>query len=235
VASILPEFVTNVMLNDDRNTKRGSETLLPQALYRGLYMRVAKDLGVDPSYVSRVARGERKSSQVENALRQEIHEISRKLGPRGASAIAGDHRSNGGKRIKSFVRSNRAWLRQEWLRQSHSHPHFKFIKLSPQRRVSPVMPLVDEAVKMTKLSLREMPSVSMRAAEQHGRVRQTQKYTPVALVEDFNLIRRCVNTLAEKHFNELDTHLLFHDLAQLGEVMDVQLQWSLRNFLSVSN
>jgi len=67
------------MLNDNRTTKRNSETLLPQALYRGLYMRVAKNLGVDPSYVSRVARGERNSIQVENALRQEILEISRKL------------------------------------------------------------------------------------------------------------------------------------------------------------
>ena len=34
----------------------------------GLYSRVARRLGVDRSYVSRVARGERSSEQVEDAL-----------------------------------------------------------------------------------------------------------------------------------------------------------------------
>jgi len=223
------------MLNDNRTTKRNSETLLPQALYRGLYMRVAKNLGVDPSYVSRVARGERNSIQVENALRQEILEISRKLGRRGAASAIAPGGQAGGRRLKSFVRRNRPWLRQEWLRQSQSHPTFRALKLSSQKRVSPVMPLLDEAVKMMRLSLREMPTAPMKAAEQHGRVRRRQKYSPIALCEDYNLIRRCMTNLAEKHFNELDTHLLFHDLAQLGEVMDVQLQSALRKFLGAPN
>jgi uncharacterized protein VirK/YbjX len=180
-----------------------------------------------------VARGERKSTQVEAALRQEIREISRKLGRHGAtSGIVGDHgHSTAGKRLKSFVKQNRAWFRQEWLRQSQSHPDFGSIKLSPQRRVSPVIPLVNEAVKMMRLSLKEIPTVPLKAAEHHGRTRRTQKYTPTALVEDYNLIRRCMTNLAEKHFSELDSHLLFHDLAQLGEVMDVQLQSALRSFL----
>ena len=42
---------------------------------RGLYQRVARQLGVDPSYVSRVARSERKSKAVENALERELEKI----------------------------------------------------------------------------------------------------------------------------------------------------------------
>ncbi len=42
------------------------------SLFRGIYNRVAKRLGVDPSYVSRVARGERKSAAVEKALAEEV-------------------------------------------------------------------------------------------------------------------------------------------------------------------
>jgi hypothetical protein len=42
------------------------------SLCRGIYNRVAQKLGCDPSYVSRVARGERKSEAVSNALRAEI-------------------------------------------------------------------------------------------------------------------------------------------------------------------
>jgi hypothetical protein len=47
----------------------------PVSLFRGVYDRVAKRLGVDPSYVSRVARGERKSAAVEQALADEVRAI----------------------------------------------------------------------------------------------------------------------------------------------------------------
>jgi hypothetical protein len=41
----------------------------------GLYSRVARQLQVDRSYVSRVARGERHSEQVERALTTEFDRI----------------------------------------------------------------------------------------------------------------------------------------------------------------
>jgi transcriptional regulator with XRE-family HTH domain len=44
-------------------------------LYHGLYSRVARQLAVDRSYVSRVARGERRSPRVEAALRNELRRI----------------------------------------------------------------------------------------------------------------------------------------------------------------
>lgn len=54
---------------------RRSRELARYARYRGLYSRVAKQLGVDRSYVSRVARGERRSQRVEAALRAELKRI----------------------------------------------------------------------------------------------------------------------------------------------------------------
>jgi hypothetical protein len=42
---------------------------------RGLYGRVARHLDVDPSYVSRVARGERQSAAVVSVLRRELNKI----------------------------------------------------------------------------------------------------------------------------------------------------------------
>src|SRR5271156_558505 len=42
---------------------------------RGLYGRVASRLKVDPSYVSRVARGERRSSEIEASLESELRRI----------------------------------------------------------------------------------------------------------------------------------------------------------------
>lgn len=42
------------------------------SLFRGLYARVAYDLGVDASYISRVARGERRSKAAESAIDREF-------------------------------------------------------------------------------------------------------------------------------------------------------------------
>jgi len=52
---------------------RAPKDLSPQL--RGLYERVARQLGVDPSYVSQVARGQSQSALVENALRHELTQI----------------------------------------------------------------------------------------------------------------------------------------------------------------
>ena len=70
------------------------------SLCRGIYNRVAQKVGCDPSYVSRVARGERTSQVVSEALRAEIqltwaklaqgapeiHEKAPRRKSRGASA-----------------------------------------------------------------------------------------------------------------------------------------------------
>ncbi len=45
------------------------------SLIRGLYGRVARRLKVDPSYVSRVARGERQSDAIEASLERELRRI----------------------------------------------------------------------------------------------------------------------------------------------------------------
>jgi hypothetical protein len=45
------------------------------SLFRGFYGRVARKLDLDPSYVSRVARGERQSEPIEAALEREMNRI----------------------------------------------------------------------------------------------------------------------------------------------------------------
>jgi phage FluMu protein Com len=45
------------------------------ALFRGLYARVAQDLGVDASYISRIAHGKRKSKVAEKALTREFNKV----------------------------------------------------------------------------------------------------------------------------------------------------------------
>jgi hypothetical protein len=45
------------------------------SLFRGMYSRVARDLGVDVSYISRIARGEQKSEVAEKALNREFRKI----------------------------------------------------------------------------------------------------------------------------------------------------------------
>lgn len=46
----------------------------------GIYSRVARRLGVDRTYVSRVARGERRSPEIEAALIQDFESTKEELG-----------------------------------------------------------------------------------------------------------------------------------------------------------
>jgi hypothetical protein len=63
-------------------TKTDTTTLSFEALsvFRGIYKRVADQLQVDPSYVSRVARGERNAPHISDALRKEIARVLGKAG-----------------------------------------------------------------------------------------------------------------------------------------------------------
>jgi len=65
-------------MNGDK-TNSNMTSIPSVSLFRGIYNRVAKKLGVDPSYVSRVARGERKSAVVEKALADEVRIIREHL------------------------------------------------------------------------------------------------------------------------------------------------------------
>jgi hypothetical protein len=58
------------------------------SLFRGLYARVARDLGIDVSYVSRVARGERKSKVAEKALFREFKKVASVM--RNGSVLTGE-------------------------------------------------------------------------------------------------------------------------------------------------
>jgi hypothetical protein len=62
------------------------------SLIRGLYHRVAEQLGVDPSYVSRVARNERNSAKVKAALQRELGKIVDSMNKRGITDTRGNSR-----------------------------------------------------------------------------------------------------------------------------------------------
>jgi hypothetical protein len=67
---------------------RKAQLNLP-SFYRGVYKRVADQLGVDPSYVSRVARGERTSHTISRALENELkHSLASAQSRRVARAAA---------------------------------------------------------------------------------------------------------------------------------------------------
>src|SRR5436305_15158501 len=116
----------------------------------------------------------------------------------GRSPLAEDrpvHR--GQKRLGSLVKRHRNSIQRDWLHHSQSDPGHRRLKLSAQKRTSPVLPLVDEALRSMKFTPKEMAHMGMRAAAQHGRLRRGQGYTTTGLVGDYNLIRRCVSALAE--------------------------------------
>jgi hypothetical protein len=85
----------------------GTPYSLP-SLFRGLYSRVARKLRIDPSYVSRVARGERESEAIARALEVEIRRVSMLASRNGHSQASRDNGSSAGKKAKrTRVRQSR--------------------------------------------------------------------------------------------------------------------------------
>jgi hypothetical protein len=72
------------------------------SLFRGFYGRVARKLDLDPSYVSRVARGERQSETIEAALEREM---SRILALAGTNHNGANH--NGAKKKQTAKKRNK--------------------------------------------------------------------------------------------------------------------------------
>jgi transcriptional regulator with XRE-family HTH domain len=223
------------MHRDNSSTTLNPGIQSPQTLYRGLYVRIARKLGVDPSYVSRVARGDRRSSQVESALLQALEEINWQLGCSSSAAESRLSRPRGAaKRLKILVKQNRSHIRKQWLAHSQADPNLKRVKVATRKRTAPILPVIEETMKVMKLSLKEMATASMKAAEQHGRLRQAQGFTAMALVEEYNLVRRCVFALAQEHLQQMDPRLLIQDLTQFGEALDLQTQRALRDYLAAA-
>jgi len=223
------------MYRDNSSTHVKTEMRSPQTLYRGLYVRIARKLGVDPSYVSRVARGARRSEEVESALGQALEEINQQLS-RGSST-----RKNGfartatsANRLKILLKQNRSRIREQWLAHSQSDTNLRRVKIVNQKRTAPILPVLDETTKFMELSLKEMATASMKAAQRHGRLRQAQGFTAMGLVEEYNLVRRCVFALALEHCRQMDAHLLIKDLTQFGEALDLQTQRALQDFLATT-
>lgn len=65
--------------NGDKKQFSTNPVLNRHQLYRGIYSRVAKELGIDRSYVSRVASGERKSDRVQKALVRELQRVEKMM------------------------------------------------------------------------------------------------------------------------------------------------------------
>lgn len=57
--------------------RNGNALLAWHLLHRGVYARVARKLGIDASYVSRVAAGQRESDRIRKALLAELERIHR--------------------------------------------------------------------------------------------------------------------------------------------------------------
>jgi len=68
-------------------TEYENALLKAHRLHVGLYRRVADKLGVDTSYVSRVATGQRKGPKILRALLDELHEIQRSLRGKGPLSL----------------------------------------------------------------------------------------------------------------------------------------------------
>jgi transcriptional regulator with XRE-family HTH domain len=72
----ISDILESPMAKQNKNGKSdGDAQLRWHRLHLGLYARVARRMGVNPSYVSRVATGKRQSSDIKKAILRELGRI----------------------------------------------------------------------------------------------------------------------------------------------------------------
>jgi hypothetical protein len=90
------------------DTEHDEALLEAHRLHTGVYRRVADKLGVDPSYVSRVATGQRDGVLVRDALLDELRKIARYLSEsaqrKKPNSMSGLKRATKGRGSKAVVR-----------------------------------------------------------------------------------------------------------------------------------
>src|SRR5262249_9124924 len=127
------------MLNKVNRDLASGVGIRPELAYvrlRGIYARVARKLKVDISYVSRVARGERYSEDVERAIQKEVAELTRD--ENGAGSFGPNETASRlatSKPVHTLVKLNSPWLREEWLIQCMAHPKLSAAKLTRAERL----------------------------------------------------------------------------------------------------
>ena len=80
------------------------------SLFRGFYGRIARQLDIDPSYVSRVARGARQSATIEAALEREMNRIIKLAANNHNGANHNGAGKNGAKQKQSANKKNKKVL-----------------------------------------------------------------------------------------------------------------------------
>lgn len=197
-------------------------TLQPHIMYRGLYVKVAKQFDVDPSYVSRVASGQRRSREIEQALRVEIDAINQRAGLRAPS---------GQSPTREIIKKNRDRIMQQWLTYFMASPVMSRLRASSRNREAPIWPLVQEAMRMMKLTPDSMMLDKRAAAAKHAALRRRDGYPLPAVMEEYNLVKRALFDILENHLPEIGAHPLIRDMKQLNEVIDAQTMQAVDSYL----
>lgn len=135
------------------------------------------------------------------------------------------------RRLASLVANEQNSLRREWLQYVQQDSNLSRIQMSRSQRMAPLLQLVKEALRSMPCSIKEVSARPLTAAKQHGKMRRGQGYSPTTLLEEYNLVRRCIYSLAERNLKNLEGQTLIQDLGQLGEVLDLQSQSAIRGFL----
>jgi hypothetical protein len=200
-----------------------------------MYARVARKLRVDISYVSRVARGERYSAEVERAIQEEVAAVSPEPGNGYIASRLGAALPSSRKRLAILIRSNMRWLREEWLMGCLADPQLGAAKLTRAQRLGPYTCLAAETLRAIRQTREELPKFNFYAAAKHARVRLLQGYSAAMLIQEYCLLRRCITMLAARHAGELAVTSIIEELGQFSDVLELQLKAAVSNFVGAQN
>jgi DNA-binding response OmpR family regulator len=126
---------------------------------------------------------------------------------------------------------------RDWLTRVRKSKELSSVALTDQERTEYLPKLIEDLILRLRSShstLEEGASICSPAAVAHGKMRRSQGYTSVMLVQDSRILQVTLFGTLQKNLGALDFSLLLPDVMTIADEVDSQLTQSMVGYMEVA-
>jgi DNA-binding response OmpR family regulator len=134
--------------------------------------------------------------------------------------------------LRDFLQQHQEQILERALERMKADPRLARLRISDQERVEQIGWLFSAALQRLPARSPAAPANGEPAAgTRHGLARKRQGYSVSMLVDDIRALDAATYEVVRQNLFDLDVSSLLHDLGQLNQGLEVQLQRSLQAFI----
>jgi ActR/RegA family two-component response regulator len=121
---------------------------------------------------------------------------------------------------------------ERWLRLVLKDPELSALPLTEEERSDHIPDMMEELIRRLKGPQDEFSEEATDAARKHGKVRYQQNYTIPQIVYEARVLQQVLSSTIHENLFGLDLSTLVHDILQIGETLQADVEVSIRAYQS---